>query len=283
MYLLLIALLPLVAHAQPVEYSPEFVDTFLVQTADTEQVASVLDDLDMNAMSEAPEWDVQHLRARQYFPSLLVFIPVVLLLIILLKFSYKNFFLASLSGIVNDKVFHLHYRGKKFSENLPVVFFYLIRLMVITMIVQYCFYYFLNDNRFISLRYFLLSFVIVFTFYALKNLSEWLIQGMIGTGEAFRMYFVQQTLITGWLWLPALLAVLVLYLNNVKLPANWMLGIVVLPVLFSSIFAVIRGLLLWKAGWRDNFIYFFIYLCTFKFIPYLVLAKWVSNHWVLFR
>jgi hypothetical protein len=60
---------------------------------------------------------------------------------------------------------------------------------------------------------------------------------------------------------------------------NLVLIFFMIPITIISVFSTIRSLMLWNGAWKHYLIYFFIYLCTFKIIPYLIIAKFASIFW----
>ena len=117
-------------------------------------------------------------------------------------------------------------------------------------------------------------------FYAIKIVIEFFIHNIIGSGSYFRIYFTQHYLLTLWLSLPVLGLILIMYLNNIDLTMNLILLVFIMPLAFIALFSTIRSLMLWNGAWKHYLLYFFIYLCTFKIIPYLIITKLASSFWL---
>lgn len=263
--------------AQEMDYNPVFLDTFLVQNA---QEASVQDILHKNeAVSVSPKlfWDVQQLRERNHLSALVIVTPIILLLLIILKFIFNNFFQSSLLGLFNRKAFELQYFNKKFSEFFPLVLIFIIRNSTIVLILQFLLSFFLEKKSLMSIKTFAILFILTNLFYAIKVFVEYIMQNIIGSGNYFRMYFTQHYLLTLWLSLPILGLILIIYLNSIELTLSLMLVFFLIPFASIAIFSLIRSLMLWNGAWKHYLIYFFIYLCTFKIIPYLIIAKFAST------
>lgn len=277
---MLIVLAASAVSAQDVEYNPEFVDSFMIQNTQPVYVEGMAHQLSQNTIFSEDVYDVQQLKAHRSTPSIIFTLPVIFLIIIMLKFLFTGFFKSSFSGIVNMNVFQLHYRNKKFSEHLPLLLLFILRNIFIIIICQYLAFLHFQQEYYFNWKHFAIGFVVISIFYSLVYLMEYFVQNMIGIGEMFRMYFTQFFIITTWLWVPLIAVILLLYLNNIQLETNIIVAILILPVFLSSVIAVLRSVLLWNGAWRDNLIYFFMYLCTFKIIPYLLLAKFLKEYWL---
>lgn len=267
-------------NAQEIEYSPEFVDSFMIQQTLPEYVEGLTGGLSQEKIFKDPSWDVQQLRTVPSMPSIILLLPIILLIIIALKFLFTGFFKSSFSGIVNLNVFQLHYRNKKFSEQLPVLLLFILRNVVIVLICQYLATLYYHQEFYFNWKHFAIGFVVISFFYMLVYLMEYFVFNMIGIADMFRVYFTQYFIITTWVWTPLILLILLLHLNNIQLDMNIILLLIVLPVFLSSLIAIFRSILLWNGMWRDNLIYFFMYLCTFKIIPYLILTKLLDKYWL---
>jgi hypothetical protein len=53
-------------------------------------------------------------------------------------------------------------------------------------------------------------------------------------------------------------------------------------LIIGSTFAHIRSIEISTLRNIPFLIHFFIYFCTFKILPYMILVKWLSKNWILF-
>lgn len=268
------------SHAQEVTYSPEFVDTFLIQNTQDLQISQITENVSDTKLNTQPVWDVQNLKISRSAPSVVLILPIIILLIIIIKFLFKSFYSSSLSAIVNGKVFQLHYRNKKFSDIIPLFFLFILRNIVMVIICQYLIFTAFNDNAYLNMRFFLTGFFLMSFFYTLLYAAEFFVQSVIGVSNIYKMYITQYYLITTWCWLPLIGVILILYLNGIHLSLDLIGLFLIIPLLIFAFWAIIRSIILWNGAWRDNLIYFFIYLCTFKIIPYLIIAKYIQDFWL---
>lgn len=266
--------------AQEKEYNPVFVDTFLIQNSQEATLQEITQKNDVSSISSNPLWDVQQLKEKTHLTSLVLITPILIFLLIILKFVFHNFFQSSLLGLFNDKTFQLQYRNKKFSEILPLILIFILRNSTIVLILQFLLSVILKRNQYLSIKTFLFLFLIANVFFAFKLVAEYFVQNVIQSGSIFRVYFTQHYLISLWLTLPFLALILIMYLNSIELTMNLVLLFFMIPFAIISLFSTIRSLMLWNGAWKQYFIYFFIYLCTFKILPYLIIAKFASAIWL---
>lgn len=266
--------------AQEKNYNPIFVDTFLIQNSQEASIQAIAKKNEAANISSKPIWDIQKLKERNRIASMVVIIPIILLLLIILKFIFANFFKSSILGLFNRKVFELQYSNKKFSEILPLILIFLIRNATFVLILQFILSLILKRTQLLNLQTFLFLLVITNIFFTIKVIAEFIIQNILGSGSYFRMYFTQHYLLTLWLSLPILALILIMYLNSIELTMSWILAILLIPISVIALFSTIRSLMLWNGAWKHYLIYFFIYLCTFKIIPYLIIVKFASIFWL---
>ncbi len=266
--------------AQENNYNPIFVDTFLIQNSQEASIQAIAKKNEAANISSKPIWDIQKLKERNHVASMVVIIPIILLLLIILKFIFANFFKSSMLGLFNRKVFEFQYSNKKFSEILPLILIFLIRNATFVLILQFILSLILKRTQLLNLQTFLFLLVITNIFFTIKVIAEFIIQNILGSGSYFRMYFTQHYLLTLWLSLPILALILIMYLNSIELTMSWILAILLIPISVIALFSTIRSLMLWNGAWKHYLIYFFIYLCTFKIIPYLIIVKFASIFWL---
>jgi hypothetical protein len=264
-------------------FDPGFVDSILMAQNQVDIQAGDILQIQSTAVTASKVWDLQAVNPPAYFASIYLVILVILLLFVVLKFFYRNFFEAGLLGLPNDKVFLLHHRGNKFTDNFPWLAFFFLRLILITIAIQYGVYFFTGKPEAAGLTYFGIWMVVVASFYLLRFAAEWMVQSAMGLSKQFKVYYMQHLLITGWLWLPAIGIILILFVNIDRISMPLYAGIVAGLFITVGLFSLLRSLLLWSSELRSHLVYFFIYFCTFKILPYALALKWISDKWVLFE
>lgn len=260
-------------------YNPILVDSMLKEKMSDTIIAEIHTISDVFSIAENSAMDVQSLKKEQELSSLYVVTVIILLLIVVLKFSYNNFFQSGILSLANEKIFLLHFRGKKFSKAPALIFLFLIRTSVPTLILQYGIYYKTGNKEVIAMSYFLMIFAFFVIFSLVRIAAESLVQSLAGQSKVFNPYFTQHLLITSWLWLPSVLLILLLHVNKVDISVRWYTVLVLAPVVLASLFSTLRALFIWGSVWRDYLLYFFAYLCTFKILPYFIAAKWLMDNW----
>ena len=271
------------SHAQTIEYNPALVDSLLVQNVTDTVASSILSASDVSETGPTVTLDIQSLRPQPSTPSVYIVSTMLLFIIIILKFFFNNFFQSSLLSLPNEKVFMLHFRGNKFSDVIPLVLMYIIKLSVLSIFFQYAALFFLKDPELVSMKYFVVILALLAVFYGLRYLVESFTHLMMGSSKLFKPYYVQHQIISTWLWLPSILLVIILYSNAENMSGKSFLIITLIPIVLASLFSLLRSLIIWSVVWRDFLLYFFVYFCTFKIFPYLVVAKWVSDNWQILR
>jgi hypothetical protein len=281
----LLFLLPFAAKASSDEavFDPVFVDSLLKAQEQIMSSPQLPSQLQSAYIAEEKVWDLQTVNPPQYLAAIYPVVLLVLLLFVLLKFFYRNFFEAGLLGLPNDKVFLLHHRGNKFTEDFPWIAFFILRILLIALAIQYGVYFISGKPEAAGLVYFGIWVGVVAAFYTLRFSAEWIVQTAMGFSKQFKVYYMQHLLITGWLSLPALLIILVLYTNFSAVGWKLYAGILVGIFLLVGLFSLLRSLLLWSSELRSHVVYFFIYFCTFKILPYALVIKWISERWVHFE
>lgn len=261
------------------DYNPLVVDSVLQQKVTDTVLDKIHTQSDVFSIAEQYVMDVQSLKKKQELSSLYVVSVVMLLLIVVLKFSYNNFFQSGILSLANEKIFLLHFRGKKFSHIPALLVLIFIRISVPALILQYGFYYYTGNKDLIAMKYFLMLFSFLMLFTLVRMAAESLVQTLAGQAKVFNPYITQHLIITTWLWLPAVLLVLILYVNQIDVSVLWYSVIVTAPIILASMYSMLRALFIWGSVWRDYLLYFFAYLCTFKILPYLLAAKWLMDNW----
>jgi hypothetical protein len=270
-------------HGQTFEYNPVLVDSLLVENV-TDTISTVIHSVsDVSKTGSAVTLDIQSLKPQPSTPSVYIVSTILLFIIIVLKFFFNNFFQSSLLSLPNDKVFMLHFRGNKFSDVIPLLLMYIIKLSVLSIFFQYSALFFLKDLELVSMKYFLIIMVLLAVFYGMRYLIESVTHMMMGSSKLFKPYYVQHQIISTWLWLPSILLVIILFSNAENLSGKLFLTITLIPIAIATLFSLLRSLIIWSVVWRDFLLYFFVYFCTFKILPYLVVAKWVSDNWQILR
>ncbi|MCO5234411.1 MAG: DUF4271 domain-containing protein [Chitinophagales bacterium] len=279
-YLLLVLFSVSYSHAQDKDYSPEFVDSFLIQNSHDAEISDIVGKIDHAKVRENTIWDVQKLKKERSSPAMLLGIPIIIILLLFLKFGFKDFYLSCFSGLLNDKVFQLRYRNMRVSELLPILLVFLIRSIALVLIGQFFLYHLLGEKIFLSVESMIVGIAFTTLFFSVKYFLEYLSMSIIGVSDKFKIYFTQHFILNTWLILPFILVILVVYLNSFHLNSQIITFVFILPIAIIFGFSIIRAMILWKGVWKDYLIYFFMYLCTFKIIPYLILMKIVQDFWL---
>lgn len=261
---------------------PYYVDSLLKAAPNSYYLDSTTKNFSAERILPTPDWDIQHLKKPQHVNAIYWGTLIILLLLGLIKLGYQNFFYSSLSSIANSKVFQLYFRTKKLAGFIPLFFFFLIKILTLSLLSMKLASLFTGNSIFVSARFFAFSSGLICGFYMLRYFMEYVVNLILGTSQIFRQYLVEYTLITTWLWLLIVPVILVFSgafsdVNKQTVPLFFMI------ILFAgSGYAHLRSMAITGTKNIAFFLHFFIYFCTFKILPYLVIAKWLSNHWTVF-
>ena len=81
--------------AQEKEYNPIFTDTFLIQNSQEGPIQELIKKNEATSLSSDLFWDVQQLKESNHIAALVIITPIILLLLIIMKFIFNIFSLSS--------------------------------------------------------------------------------------------------------------------------------------------------------------------------------------------
>ena len=263
--------------ASEASYNPISVDTFLVQNAQQTEINEHIQSLSDTVLGKIQVWDIQNLKTDLKSPAIIWVFPLMLILWLIIKNYFKIFYNNILPGISSARSFQLSYQNKMYSDLLPLLILFLIRNMGFVVVVQFLMTAVTGSLRYLSTSVFLLGFILMTIFYIMTYFLEYIVQNAIGYSGRFRMYITQYLLITTWVVFPIIIILLIINLNKIDIRPIYLIMLVMFPLIITASFAIFRSIFArneWRGG---NLIYFFMYLCTFKLFPYLILVKYLKG------
>lgn len=267
------------ADAHEIEYNPATVDSVLVNHTDDVELESQIQLLEYDYIVKSPQWDIQQLKQEGPMSSLPLSLFIIVMIIVMIKIFYKDFYNSILTGIVNARIFQLDYSNKKYSKNFPLVLQFILKCALITFVGQYIVYVYTDGESYMDLKYFAGGMLLVMALFLTIYLAEYIVLKAIGIGDFFRIYFSQYNLITTWTWLPLFIFSYVFYLNDIHIEFNTLSMISIFSVFIFATLGAFRSLLISNGVLRNHLIYFFMYICTFKIVPYLLILKFIDGFW----
>ncbi len=266
-------------NASEKEYNPAYIDSVLETTVTNTFLSESIEQISATGISKEPYWDIQSVKEKNTANSLYVVLPLVILMILLIKLFSKDFYSSILAGMLNVRFFQLNYKNKKYRSFISLLIQFFLKSLFLAFVSLYLISVYTKSAGYLDLKYFLWMSVFILALLTAVYAGEYIVQKTIGLGDFFKVYFLQYNLITTWSCLPIVLTVFVLYLNQIYLSFSILTAIVTVPLLLFSLIGLIRSLILLNKSLNNNLFYFFMYLCTFKIIPYLLILKLVFNLW----
>lgn len=265
--------------ATNLEYNPAYVDSILTSSRDSVVVADFIEDYIGSPTSISDSsWDVQPLKSPRGASSMVIYIPFLLMVLIIYKLLYSEFLHGIMPGMWSTHAFSLHYKNKRYSSLVAIVLQYIVKLVSISFAIQYGLFLSTSKQDFLAPKYAFILLGFTASVLTLLYFLEYLTQLAIGFGDWFKVYFVQYNIVTTWVWIPLIIILLVAHLNEFQMDTRQYLMLLAVPMFILPIVATIRSWLIMNGRQGGVLIYFFMYLCTFKIIPYWVILKFAIGY-----
>lgn len=265
-----------------VAINPTYVDSLYKTAPESQVLDSAATGLSVFRLPDSIKWDVQQLNRSTHIHAVYFATLLILLLFVIIKLGYQEFFFSSLSSLPNGKVFQLYFRSKKFSSVIPLFIFFLIRVVILSIVAVQIVYILTGNDHYTKIQFLFMWTGIISGFYFLRYIIEYVVTEVIGVGSVFKQYLTEYTIITGWVWLPILILSILAGSNSFEYTPRLFFILLGLILVLGSTFAHIRSIEISTLRNISFLIHFFIYFCTFKILPYLILVKWLSKNWILF-
>ena len=161
---------------------------------------------------------------------------------------------------------------------MAVFLIYLFKITILALVVYIGINYFQKDDfTTFHLKIFFNIWALLSIFFIAKNSIEYIFNWVIGTLDAFNASFLS-SLFAEFILAVLLLIVFMLYIYNTQISYSFMLTILMLSVSVYVVFNIIRSYQL-ISNMRINYnLHFFLYICAFKIIPFLILTKYILNN-----
>lgn len=277
--LLTIMAIPFIAYSQTdtSNTNPYFLDSILKNNVDTVKWMKVIKATDIHKAA-GKNIIVQ---TQKHPVKSLVFLyvtTVFLLLLVFIRVMFDDFFYSVLEGLTSKKKFYIFYKSKKYDSVLAILLIYIYIISILSLVVYIGINYFQKDD-FINfhLKIFFNIWILLSTFFIVKNTIEYLFNRVIGTLDIFNASFLSN-LFAEFLLSIFLLIVFIVYIYNSNVLYSFMLTILVLSVSVYLVFNIIRSYQLISNMRINHKLHFFLYICAFKIIPFLILVKYILNN-----
>jgi len=186
--------------------------------------------------------------------------------------------LSMFEGLWSIKRFFIFYKSKKYSSFIAILSIYLLNIIILSLIAYVAIQYY-QKNSFRSFEFivFLKLLGILALFFIFKDILEFIFNWVINMQSAYRAFFLQ-LLFSEIIIASLFLVLLMVTVYNQQVSERFLVSLFVISFLSYLVFNTIRSFQLMSNIRIDYKLHFFLYICAFKVLPLLILAKFVINN-----
>lgn len=208
-------------------------------------------------------------------------VNIVLILLLLMKyFFYGEYIKNSWNALVNQNLFFQFIRGRQVINVFLFVVEFLFKIYLFTLITILV-VYLISDRWLLEFKSFMILYAGSFLFFSLKALVSFMLSLLTEQWKEFKaISLINIVFVSNQTWLAVPLLGIVVYLN----PQFRLLAVyVVLGLAIVGFFAYAwRAISVLRKIRMNLNMHFFIYLCAFEIVPYLILYKVLYNFKYIF-
>jgi len=257
--------------------NPIFRDSILKNKIDTLKWNKLVNTLDKNRPSNSII-NIQSLKQPRASLIFLYITSVILIILVILKTIFDDYTQALLEGLLSLKKFYIFYKSKKYDSLFAVLTIYFLKIIILSMVTYIGLNYF-NKNNFSVFQTdkFLKILLLLVVFFSIKNIIESIFNWVIGTQDPYRALFLQN-LFAELILSTTLLIIFMTYIYNSRLSSGLMTILLTANISAYLFFNIIRSYQLISINSIKYKFHFFLYICAFKVLPFLVLIKYMLNN-----
>lgn len=266
--------------AKKIYYNPHYLDSMSISKGEKVVLDSIRIKIDpFLSQPKTIKYDLQPTRnAKLYSINDIVFLLFLLLgfFVVLVRSFYPEFFLSTREGLSNPNLFNQRMRDKSLVQ-LPVLLSILIfKTIIFSLGVSLLFILFnkLLENQLIVIFGKVLTAFAVYGFS--KLILEYIVAKVSKLEGVFVFHFVQTQMIMGIVSI-LLLPVLLYYFFSGKGDTTIFIYLFSGLYILGQLFNILRFLLTDIIKELKFKFYFFIYLCTLKILPIMILGKYLYD------
>lgn len=257
--------------------NPIFRDSVLKNNIDSARWNSMITYLDIYKKSN-PQMLIQKQKNPLRSNAFLFISFTILLFLLVLRLIFEDLFYSILEGIYSIKKFFIFYKTKKYDSLFAILFIYSIKIIILSLILYIGVIDFRKDDfSDFSFARFLNITLMLGLFFTIKNMVEFIFNWIIDTQDTFKAFFLQN-LFTELLLCVVVLILLMVYIYNSHISSDFMLFLMVACFGGYTVFNIVRSYQLMGNIRIPYKLHFFLYICAFKIIPVLLLARYVLNN-----
>ncbi|MCB9034883.1 MAG: DUF4271 domain-containing protein [Chitinophagales bacterium] len=257
-----------------VVYNPEFV----IKTLQTQRDTTAYNQFTNQVFLEKAKTSVLQIESiKQNKLSIIPFVVILIILIVIIlsRLLWKDYISYIAQSIFSTKNYLLYFNLHRF-DNVPVIIISILLEIGFVLLLYTMFLYFngihLKDFNFTTILIIVLAFVVV------RNIIEILFNWASDSlKQYYRFFYFNQFHTILILSLLSLIALIGYYHPNIiQLKNVNYIGVVLLSVI--TIIVIIQNIMLANKISNVNFLYFFMYICTFKLLPLALIVKTVITY-----
>lgn len=257
-------------YAETKIYNPIWLDSILESKVDSSAYANLLANTQITTAKEV-NFFPQKLRDKttQYISQVIAF--GILLFLGFLSFFFGDYIITIRNSILNTAKYNLFFTTRKFDNLFVNLFFTLIKIVVLSCIIEISVQYFSNKNVSFHFLNYLRTLYTVSIFFIAKIAAENTFIWLIEKGKIYNFLNTFKLYYDLFFGLFLVFASVILLFNNVDILLYFF-------IIAASIYLIV---LLYKFIQLQKFIkipqkiYFVLYICTFKILPLLLLIKYL--------
>lgn len=253
-------------------YHKDYVDRLLTATENDSIFDSSISAIQSVIELVEPQYAIEQLRNTNLYSPVYLFVFIVLSLIIVIKYFYAEYYNIVIPSTISMKAYMQNLHLKKVFPFVPNVLMYSIRILGVAIILNaICSVVCANSNT--SMLQILAAVAI---FMVAQNVVEYILNTLVLEKEVYVDHFFQKQMVQVIAIILAVPAVIYIVKHTDSFSIYFIYFIGFLFVLQYLILGW-RWTLLLKNQRPYQFLYYFIYFCSLKIIPVLVIVRWVYN------
>jgi len=255
------------------DYNPVWVDSVLRHKTDSAQMHILKQTTFIDSQKDQTSVSIiqplkNQLKTIDYTYAILILLAVLSVLYVF----FGDYFVAARESLWSIKQYQVYLEANKFGNYFLLIALFLLKIVLFAFIAHTFINIYISQNyHTFDFDQFVYIFIVVALFYVLKIIAEVIVIFIIGQFKTYRVFYYNKQffdIVFGSLF--SLFIVLIYY--NVILNLNTLL---VVWGLFYMGYIVYKGLKIYQISKNSDKVYFILYLCTFKIMPLLLLAKYL--------
>lgn len=258
-------------------FNPYFRDSVLKNKVDTARWQQLRQSTDLRRTAGA-SFVIQHQKQPDTSKAFLLIATLILIVLLVMRLLFDDFSYSLLEGLLSVKKFFIYYKTKKYDSFLAVFSLYVLKIIILALVVDILLLHLTHrDFRLFDPSWFVDVVLALSVFFVLKNLVEFVFNVVIGTQDMFRAFFLQNLFAEFMLSL-LLLLILLIYVYNDGLGNGMLIFVCSLVLGLFAVFNIVRSYQLMGNVRVTYKLHFFLYICAFKILPLLLLAKYILSN-----